>query len=189
MTRSMGKRSIFGVIATLLFITFLLTWPASAAAAKGGQLVQERVAARAQDRAVAAIATDRNGYSLGEVVTVSGYGFAPYETVNLQVTHPDGNNPSAGVSWQVVSDAAGRFTAGWPLSGGDNNNKYVVTAAGETSNRMGRASFNRVGIIETDRRHYEPGGAALIKGSAFAPGEPVTLQVRYADGGAGQSAA
>ena len=63
----------------------------------------------------AEVITDQEDYSPGATAIITGSGFAPGETVVLQVLHADGTPPTGADHdpWNVIADEDGAFTTSW----------------------------------------------------------------------------
>src|SRR5437867_787807 len=93
------------------------------------------------------IATDKAGYLAGERITISGAGFAPFENVNLLVTHADGSVAAETGSERrfVSADAGGNFNTAWSINASDTAGvNFAVTAAGASGSA--RAAFSRIAV-------------------------------------------
>ena len=90
------------------------------------------------------IRTDKADYGPGETALITGSGFAPSETVTLQVTHTSpvatpgaGNDP-----WPVTADPTGHFTSTWFVNPDDSRGAaFLLAAAGTTSGWHTEATF------------------------------------------------
>ena len=62
------------------------------------------------------LSTDRVDYAPGSTAILLGSGFAPGETVTLQILHADGSTPNTGTDhgpWTVVADGTGGLVTTW----------------------------------------------------------------------------
>jgi hypothetical protein len=134
---------------------------------------------------VPSLQTDKPAYQAGETVTIVGSGFAPFEEVVLSVVHADGT-AEGGMGHEprpVTADETGGFTATWTIAIGDlAGNEFIVLAESASSGRVGPVRFERVVVVETNKRKYSPGETVTVEGLPFVPSEPVALEVTRADG-------
>ena len=86
----------------------------------------------AQSVSNATIATDRNTYSPGDIVTITGTGWTPGETVTIDLDAVSPNRIDH--TLQSIADASGNFV-NQDFSGqdGDVGTHYNVTATGSVS--------------------------------------------------------
>src|SRR4051794_9677350 len=65
----------------------------------------------------ASVATDQSDYAFGSTAQITGDGFAPGETVELQVTHlpgtPGSNDDPQNAPWDVQADGDGGIATNW----------------------------------------------------------------------------
>jgi hypothetical protein len=100
--------------------------------------------------ATAAVWTDKPDYSPGEVVTISGdnsdgAGFAAGETVNVDVSSPNGYSASC----DAVADDFGAWSCQVTLAGDESAiGEYAYTATGQTS------GVSQSGTFTDDKPHY-----------------------------------
>jgi hypothetical protein len=94
--------------------------------------------------AQATVTTDQSDYPPESTVNITGSGFAPGETVQLQVlnvTDPtdtgDEHDP-----WTVTADTNGNFTATWYVTDDEANMKLQLTATGLTSGLVAQSTFS-----------------------------------------------
>jgi hypothetical protein len=106
----------------------------------------------------ATVTTDETDYPPGGTVYITGNGFAPGETVELQVLHVDGadNDTSpAHDPWQVTADVDGNFESTWlvPLDEDELGATLELTAVGLTSGLIAQTQFTdavNVQILASD---------------------------------------
>jgi hypothetical protein len=97
------------------------------------------LAALAPAMAQPTLSTDLPDYPPGAVVTITGTGFAPGETVTVQVTHangdPAGTDPQYHLPWTVTADSSGGFLTTWtvPMDGDAEWATLIATANGASS--------------------------------------------------------
>src|SRR4030095_11424156 len=60
--------------------------------------------------------------------------------------------------------------------------QLVATASGNASGNVTPAAFTRIAYVAPEKGDYQPGDTAVIRGTGFAPNEPVQLQVVHANG-------
>src|SRR3982750_2800881 len=90
--------------------------------------------------------TDQNDYVFGSTALIYGTGFAPNESVQLQVMHVDGtpgsNADAQNKPWTVQSDAAGGIAARWVVNDPDARGaSYNLSANGLSSGESADAQF------------------------------------------------
>lgn len=96
------------------------------------------------------ITTDKDDYAPGETVVITGGGFLPGETVQLEIDHVDGT-PTDGPQhepWTVEADELGNVTATWAVLPHELNHTLLLTATGLTSGRQATREF-------TDATHLQ----------------------------------
>jgi hypothetical protein len=94
------------------------------------------------------VTTDKADYPPGGIVQIAGSGFTPGEVVVLQVVHlgegidDDLTNP-AHWPWEVIANANGGIQTTWvvPDSGFEGGATLLLTAYGNTSNRLASTTF------------------------------------------------
>ena len=93
--------------------------------------------------AQATVTTDQSDYPPGSTVNITGSGFAPGETVQLQVlnvTDPTDTGPEHD-PWTVTADTNGNFTATWYVTSDEANMTLQLTATGLTSGLVAQTTF------------------------------------------------
>src|SRR5215469_4029377 len=78
----------------------------------------------------ATVTTDKNKYSVGETMTISGTGFTPSQSVNISVLRPDHLTDYV---LYVVADGSGAFTAKYTPSDPVSPGRYKITATDATN--------------------------------------------------------
>lgn len=89
------------------------------------------------------VTTDQSDYAPGSTVVITGTGFAPNETVQLQVlnvTNPTDTGDEH-TPWNVTADANGSFTATWLVTEDELNMTLQLTATGLTSHLTANTTF------------------------------------------------
>ncbi|PYS50315.1 MAG: hypothetical protein DMG13_21325 [Acidobacteria bacterium] len=125
------------------------------------------------------VQTDKESYLAGEIITISGSGFAPLESVMLRVKHA-GGTVEGGMGhepWWVYADADGAINATWALDAHDTAGVNLAVEAASSSGSSAQAAFVRRATISTDRFSYRRGDTARIRADGFSPKELVTIQV------------
>jgi hypothetical protein len=93
--------------------------------------------------AQASVTTDQSDYPPGSTVQISGSGFQPGETVQLQVVNL--TNPSdTGAEhdpWQVTADASRNFQTTWFVTSDEAGATLQLTATGLTSGLTAQTTF------------------------------------------------
>jgi hypothetical protein len=84
------------------------------------------------------IRTDKSDYPPGSPVTITGAGWAPYETVTIQIQETDSDD-----TWLTdTADSTGSFTdTSFNIADNDGNVKFVMTATGATSGETAQYKF------------------------------------------------
>ena len=84
--------------------------------------------------------TDKTDYAPGETVIITGTGWLPGETVNLNV-HRDNNNPPDTL-YTAVADANGNIqNSEMVVQESDLGNTFLLTATGQTSGYTAQTTF------------------------------------------------
>jgi hypothetical protein len=80
----------------------------------------------------AAVSTDRTDYGPGSTAVITGAGFDPNETVNLQVVHTDTGAAAVGPTpWTVTADVSGAFHTTWYVNPIDSPGaSFTLSASG-----------------------------------------------------------
>src|SRR5262245_13667864 len=129
--------------------------------------------------AMTAIKTNRSSYLAGDTITISGSGFAPLESVMLQVKHADGTmerDMGHEPVW-VYPDADGKFETTWSISIHDAaGTKFVISANG-ASGETAQAAFSRTATIGVNPFRSRPKEAIEITTGGFNPNELVKIQI------------
>ena len=102
----------------------------------------------------ASVTTDHLDYSPGDVVTITGTGFQPGETVTVRVTHnPLTLDDSSAVHqpWTVVADGSGGFVTTWtvPTDADELGAVLLVSAYGNSSSEYASAQFTDASTFDT----------------------------------------
>jgi hypothetical protein len=96
-------------------------------------------------KSTATVTTDRRDYFPGETAYITGAGFAPWETVELQVLHVDGR-PNTGDEhhvWRITADVIGGFQTTWHVCEDDCIGSWLrLTATGLNSGLKASAVFS-----------------------------------------------
>src|SRR6266478_5328339 len=94
------------------------------------------------------VTADQPDYPPGSIVSITGGGFTPGETVQLQVVHvgdtnSDNDTSSAHEPWQVTADADGALITTWdvPFDEDELGATLLLTAAGQTSGLTAEVTF------------------------------------------------
>jgi hypothetical protein len=91
----------------------------------------------------ATVSTDQSDYSPGETVAITGAGFAPGESVQLQVlnlTDPSDNGPEHD-PWTVTADSNGNISTSWLVTPDEGGATLQLTARGLTSGLTAQTTF------------------------------------------------
>jgi hypothetical protein len=74
------------------------------------------------------VLTDKPDYAVGETVNITGGGWQPGETVQLQVLHTDGitNNAPEHIPWDVVADTSGRIASTWTVQADERGSRLQL---------------------------------------------------------------
>jgi hypothetical protein len=89
----------------------------------------------------AVVSTDKPDYAPGETVYITGYGFTPGETVQVQVVHPPGSLKSSEMlvdhaghdPWLVTASISGRINTSWLVDEDSLGRTLLLTADGLSS--------------------------------------------------------
>ena len=80
--------------------------------------------------------TNKLDYLPGETVVITGYGFLPYETVEIYITHIEPNLPNPihyHEPWFVYANENGHISTSWYVNNEELNTTLLLSAAGQTS--------------------------------------------------------
>jgi hypothetical protein len=93
--------------------------------------------------------TDKGDYQPGDVAYIGGRGFAPNEIVTVRVEHANGLVDGSGhLPFMVAADPQGDFATTWYVDPDDSlGSKFVLTATGNGSGRVGTAVFWDAGSV------------------------------------------
>ena len=128
--------------------------------------------------------TDKVNYFPGEFAHISGFGFAPNETVTLQVVHTDGTAEGGGghEPWSVYADADGNFTSDWFLDPDDSaGSRFLLTATGNTSGLTAEARFTD-GLADIDACANGSPSPVPCAGENWDNGDLNASKSHYAEG-------
>ena len=106
-----------------------------------------QLAATAQTNAT--VTTDQSDYPPGSTVNITGSGFAPGETVQLQVLNITDTNDVGGehAPWNVTADTNGNINATWYVTADEANMTLQLTATGLSSGLVAQTTFaDSIGI-------------------------------------------
>src|SRR6516164_8984698 len=94
-------------------------------------------------------ATDRDDYSPGSTVSISGARFRPNEAIQLQILQisPRDNKGPEHRAWRVVADADGNFRATWPVTAHEAGAKLRLTAKGLESHLRAQTIFTDASVV------------------------------------------
>ncbi len=107
------------------------------------------------------IRTDKSDYPPGSPVTITGAGWAPGETVTIQIQETDSDD-----TWLTdTADSTGSFTdTSFTIQDNDGGVKFVMTATGQTSGQTAQYRF-------TDQHAFQqPHGRAARSATRLLPG-------------------
>src|ERR1041384_3472944 len=97
-----------------------------------------------QSLRAATLTTDKDDYSPGQTVIITGSGFAPGETVSVVIKHVDGttNPPISHGPWTAVANSSGGLSTTWVVCSTDCVGALLdVVATGTTSFVTASARF------------------------------------------------
>ena len=102
----------------------------------------------------ATVTTDHLDYSPGDIVTITGTGFQPGESVSVRVTHNPltlDDSSSVHQPWIVVADGSGNFVTTWtvPTDADELGATLLASAYGLSSNAYASASFTDASTFDT----------------------------------------
>jgi len=91
----------------------------------------------------ATVTTDQSDYPPGSTVNITGSGFAPGETVQLQVLNITAPNDVGNehAPWTVTADTNGNFTTTWYVTADEANMTLQLTTTGLTSGLVAKTTF------------------------------------------------
>src|SRR5262245_44479857 len=94
----------------------------------------------------ATVLTDKPDYAFGATAHISGSGFTPGETVQLQVTHapgtPGSNLDAQNQPWTVTADTSGQIGSQWQVNDPDAlGATYILTATGLAGGEVATYQF------------------------------------------------
>jgi uncharacterized repeat protein (TIGR01451 family) len=109
---------------------------------RSSRVVLVTAAGEAADATVATVSTDKDDYTPGDTVTVTGTGWEPGETVSL-LFHEDANPPiHPDKTLNAVADELGHiFNHEYDIDSTDIGIRFTLTATGQTSGRTAQATF------------------------------------------------
>src|SRR5215475_11401399 len=89
------------------------------------------------------LTSDHMDYGPGDVVTLTGTGFQPGETVTVQVVNADGSPNSNDAPFSVTADGSGNFVTTWivPADSSAWAQVLLATADGQSSSLHAECSF------------------------------------------------
>jgi len=138
----------------------------------------EKPAARVQSKAV--IRLDKQAYLAGETVKIVGSGFAPLESVMLQIKHADGTTESGEghEGFWVYPGADGTFEASWNIRMDDRSGSRFVVSATGSSGAAAQNAFARMATISANRLGPE---TLQVNAFGFNPNQLVTIAINGQD--------
>jgi hypothetical protein len=101
--------------------------------------------------AQATVTTDQSDYPPGATVNITGTGFWPGETIQLQVLRidiPENSGPEH-LPWMVTNDASGNFQTTWYVTPDEAGATLRLTATGLTSGLTAQTTFTDSAISST----------------------------------------
>jgi hypothetical protein len=140
-----------------------------------------------------AIGTDQPDYEFGATVNISGSGYAPGETVQLQVLHaletPGSNADPQNQPWLVTAEPSGNISSVWAVTDPDApGSTYVLTGVGLSSGETAQTVFTDGAIFTTDvngtvnQNHYTSKQDVYLNGGGKgAKLDPDSYYVRVTD--------
>ncbi|MFO0969304.1 MAG: LamG-like jellyroll fold domain-containing protein [Gemmataceae bacterium] len=142
-----------------------------------------------------AVTTDRPDYHVGENVLITGTGFQPGETIELQVIHTDGQpDLDAGhAPWQIVEGGSGdldglndgNFQTTWVVTPDSAHSMLRLTAVGLTSGFTAQADFTDGPVLSPiNSQVINKGGTLQLTASASGGSGTITYGLDSAPAGA-----
>ncbi len=131
--------------------------------------------------------TDKESYLAGEIIAVSGAGFAPGESVMLQVKHADGTVESGmgHEPWWVYAGADGTINTTWALDAHDTAGINLAIEAAGSSGATAQTGFARTAAFIANPFSNRRDDKTRVTAAGFDANELVTIRVK---GGHGQEA-
>ena len=131
------------------------------------------------------VATDQADYSPGSIVSISGTGFQPGETVRLQVLRidVDSNDGPEHLPWEVGADDSGAFEAAWLVTPHEAGATLRLTATGLASGLAAETTFTDSVIVPASGGEAIP--ADTFNGAYTTLTGPVISETVVADVGIG----
>jgi hypothetical protein len=120
--------------------------------------------------------TNAAHYRAGDIVEVTGTGYASSCAVQLDVTRPDG----ATDTYAVATDAGGNLGFSYPL--GTLLGEYLVSISGQDGVGLGGAIVTSGPVVTTDKGDYLPGEAVEISAAGFPSWAALWVQVTRPNG-------
>ena len=113
------------------------------------RVVLVTAAGEPSDPSIATVSTDKEDYTPGDTVTVTGAGWEPGETVSL-LFHEDVNPPiHPDETLSTVADELGHiFNREYGIDSTDIGVRFVLTATGQTSGRTAHATFTDNKVLD-----------------------------------------
>ncbi|HSE32819.1 MAG TPA: hypothetical protein VLA93_14695, partial [Pyrinomonadaceae bacterium] len=133
-------------------------------------------------RRIATVRTDKFDYKQGESVAIQGRGFAPGESVSIQVIHlngrPDGNGYSP---FATGADGNGEISTSWVVDPTALDSILLLTATGTTSGLRAQTIFTDVvvTVIDDAGADDEPGQKDLNQLSTDKGNLPTSMAVTW----------
>src|ERR1051325_11292132 len=84
------------------------------------------------------VQTDKGDYAPGETAYITGSGWKPGETVDLDLQRSSGFGP---VDWSTTADADGNISTSYLVIDSDLNVTFLLTATGEASGCSTNTTF------------------------------------------------
>lgn len=120
-----------------------------------------------------AVLVDKDVYSFGEPVLITGEGNECGVDLVVNITRPDNVQETV----NVTTDDHGEFAYIYEIDGAGGEGVYQVDVlSGDGINILASRSFNVLAVtVTTDKPDYSPGESVIISGSGWEPGETVTF--------------
>jgi len=129
------------------------------------------------------VAVDSNWYREGKTVAISGYGFAPGNTVTLRIDNSTGQSVS-GYPKSIVANSQGNITNTWDIPIGQKAGNYTINATDQTYTNLNNHTNAQIVSqeITTDSSAYSIGETVYVSGTYWDKSSQVTLVLRNESG-------
>ena len=128
----------------------------------GGKDASGHALAMSEMFAYPTIRTDKSDYAPGSPVTITGTGWAPGETVGIQIQETDSDDTFL----SDTADSTGSFTdTNYYIQDTDGGVKFLMTASGQSSGQTAQYKFSD----EVNGVNIQPGNLTVVAGQTSPP--------------------